>query len=116
MRVAFVGTDLMIGSRIAAAADAAGAELVRADTPEDLPPDGLDVVLVDWAQREPGWDASLGAWCAGAPDSRVILYGPHVDLEAHAAARAAGLGPMWARSRLLGALPELFTSAPARGT
>ena len=116
MRVAFVGTDLLIGSRIAAAADAAGAELVRVDDPADLPPDDLDLVLVDWSERAAGWDASLGAWCARAPDSRLVLYGRHTDLEAHAAARAAGLGPMWARSRLLGALPELLTPSSADRT
>jgi hypothetical protein len=38
----------------------------------------------------------------------VILFGPHVDLDAHAAARDAGLGPMMARSKLLSSLGELL--------
>jgi hypothetical protein len=44
--------------------------------------------------------------------SRVILFGRHTDLEAHAAAREAGLGPMWARSKLVTELSDLI----ARGS
>ncbi len=47
-------------------------------------------------------------------DPRLILYGPHTDLVAHAAASAAGLGPMLARSKLVASLPSLFDGAPAR--
>lgn len=114
MRAAFVGSDLLIGSRIAAAADAAGADLVRVDHPRDLPSDELDLVLVDWTDRADDWGDALRGWCARAPHSRVVLYGPHTDLEAHAAARAAGLGPMWARSKLVGALGGLFGAARGR--
>ena len=39
---------------------------------------------------------------------RLILFGPHTDLEAHADARAAGLGPMWARSKLVAELQALM--------
>jgi hypothetical protein len=111
VRAAFVGSDLLIGSRIAAAADATGADLVRVDHPRDLPPDGLDLVLVDWTARGDDWGVSLREWCVRAPESRLILYGPHIDLEAHAAARAAGVGPMWARSKLVAALGGLFGEA-----
>jgi hypothetical protein len=38
----------------------------------------------------------------------VVLFGPHTDLAAHAEARAAGLGPMLARSKLLADLPTLL--------
>ena len=104
MRVAAVVTDLMLYSRIESAARVAGVELARVDTPAQVPPDA-GLVLVDWTARQPDWPDSLRAL-----DARVILFGPHVDLEAHADAKAAGLGPMWARSRLLGALPELLTN------
>jgi hypothetical protein len=59
-------------------------------------------VLVDWSSRRAGWADALSA--SGA---RVILFGRHTDLEAHADARAAGLGPMWARSKLVTELPSL---------
>lgn len=104
MRVAAVVTDLMLYSRIESAARVAGVELVRIDTPAQVPPDA-DLVLVDWTSRQPDWADALRAL-----DARVILFGPHVDLEAHADAKAAGLGPMWARSRLLSSLGDLLTT------
>ena len=95
-------TDLMLYSRIEAAARVADVELVRVDTPQQVPPDA-DLVLVDWSNRRPHWTDGLRDLQA-----RVILFGPHTDLEAHADARAAGLGPMWARSKLVAELPSLF--------
>jgi hypothetical protein len=102
MRVAAVISDLMLYSRIESAATAAGASLVRVDAPADLPGD-RELVLVDWSSRRPGWADALAV-----ASGRVILFGQHTDLEAHAAARAAGLGPMWARSKVLTELPALL--------
>ncbi len=102
MRVGAVMSDLMLFSRIDSASTAAGASLVRVDGPFDLPPT-LDLVLVDWSSRQPDWADSLRGLTY-----RVILFGRHTDLEAHAAARAAGLGPMWARSKLVRELANLF--------
>jgi hypothetical protein len=101
MRVAAVISDLMLFSRIEAAA--AAHDLVRVDRPSDLSSD-FDLVLVDWSAREPDWADALGALHAG----RILLFGRHTDLEAHADARAAGLGPMWARSKLVAELPDLL--------
>jgi hypothetical protein len=107
MRVAAVMSDLMLFSRIESAATTAGAVLSRLDTPMQLPSaDAIDLVLVDWSARRPEWADALAAW-RGRSGTRLILFGQHTDLEAHAAARAAGLGPMWARSKLLAALPQL---------
>jgi len=110
--VALLGRDLIIASRITAAADSAGVAVTRIDDPADLPPpSGIRLLLVDWGDRGPDWGERISAWCASAPESarpRILLFGPHVDLEAHAAARAAGLGPMRARSKLLADLPSLF--------
>ena len=100
MRVGAVIDDLMLYSRIDAAATSAGADLVRVSSPVDLPAD-VDLVLVDWSARQPAWADALRASSA-----RVILFGRHTDLEAHADARAAGLGPMWARSKLVAWLSE----------
>ena len=112
MKVALLARDLLIASRIAAAADRAGASFLRVDDPADLPPPlALQLLLVDWADRAPDWGYRIAAWCAAAPESarpRVLLFGPHVDLEAHAAARAAGLGPMRARSKLVADLSTIF--------
>ena len=112
MRIAAVVGDLLLFSRIDAAAASAGATLERVDAPDDLlAPAGIDLVLVDWSARREPWANTLVDLRAMS-DARVILFGQHTDLAAHAAARAAGLGPMWARSRLVNALPELF-SEPA---
>ena len=97
-------TDLMLFSRIESASRVAGVELARVDRPADAPADA-DLVLVDWSARRPDWTDALRAH-----PGRVILFGPHTDLEAHADARAAGLGPMWARSRLLSGLAALFAT------
>ena len=102
MRVAAVISDLMLYSRIESAARAAGACLIRVDSPRDLHCD-LDLIVVDWSARDPDWADALRA-----NGARVIVFGPHTDLEAHSAARAAGLGPMWARSRMLSNLPKLM--------
>jgi hypothetical protein len=102
MKVGAVVDDLILFSRIEAAASAAGASLVRASSPAELP-DGLDLVLADWSIRQPPWPDALRAI-----PTRVILFGPHTDLGAHADARAAGLGPMWARSKLLSSLGDLL--------
>jgi len=106
MRVGAVIDDLMFYSRIDAAASASGATLVRASSPSDLPAD-LDLVLVDWSARQPSWADAIHTASALA---RVILFGPHTDLVAHASARAAGLGPMWGRSKLVAELPALMAA------
>lgn len=111
MRVAAVITDLMLFSRIEAAASVAGAALVRADSPAAIPNEPpADLVLVDWSSRADDWADALRAWRGRVPDGRVILFGPHVDLDAHVAARDAGLGPMWARSKLVAELSTLFAA------
>jgi hypothetical protein len=115
--VALLGRNLMIASRIAAAAERAGVPFTRVDDPAALPPAGLlGLLLVDWDDRTADWGPQIAEWCASAPESarpRVLLFGPHVDLEAHAAARSAGLAPMMARSKLISDLPALL--APTAG-
>lgn len=106
MRVAAVMDDLMLFSRIDAAAASAGVSLVRASSPADLPSD-LDLVLVDWSQMGSGWTQTLTRLRdAGA---HVVLFGRHTDIELHRAARDAGLGPMWARSKLVADLDQLLS-------
>ena len=112
MRVAVVSRDLMISTRIADAGARAGIDVQRFDDPQQLPPPaGVRLVFVAWDERDPDWGDQLVAWCRTAPAKppRLVLFGPHADLTAHAAARAAGLGPMWARSKLLAELPSLLS-------
>lgn len=112
MTVALVARDLMIATRVADAAARAGVEMRRFDNPGHLPPAAeVRLLLVAWDERRPGWAERLAAWCADAPQSaapRVVLFGPHTDLAAHADARASGFGPMWARSKLIAQLASLL--------
>ncbi|MEX0626542.1 MAG: hypothetical protein WD402_08355 [Chloroflexota bacterium] len=112
MTVAVVSRDLMIATRIADAGARAGVEVQRYDDPGQLPPASeLTLVLVAWDERRPDWGEHLMAWSAAAAPSeapRVVLFGPHTDLAAHAEARASGLGPMWARSKLLAEIKTLL--------
>lgn len=109
MRVAAVVSDLMLFSRIESAAAASDATLLRVDSPVDLPAvPAPDLVLVDWSARGDDWADALVGWRSAVSGARLVLFGPHTDLEAHAAARQAGLGPMWARSRLVSELPALM--------
>jgi hypothetical protein len=113
LRVVAVVRDLILASRIEEAARGSGASYRRVDSPAQLPAhEEVDLVLVDWAEREPGWDALLSAWHASREQPRLVLFGPHTDLAAHADARSAGLGPMWARSRLVRDLPGLLAGRP----
>lgn len=63
-------SDLMFHSRIESAARAAGADLVRVDSPAQVPAD-VDLVLVDWSAREPDWTDPLRGLRAGGV--RLIL-------------------------------------------
>lgn len=115
MTVALLARDLLIASRIAAAAERAHVSFTRVDDPKDLPsPTHVRLLLVDWGDRAPDWGERILGWCADAPESarpRILLFGPHVDLDAHAAARSAGLGPMRARSKLVADLDSLFADS-----
>lgn len=107
--------DLFLFTRLADAAARAGVELRRVEQVEALPhAEEVALLLVDWSEREATWGARLTEWSAArqGPPPRIVLFGPHTDRAAHAAARNSGLGPMWARSKLVAALPTLF--APQR--
>lgn len=108
--IAIVGRDLIAATRIRDAAVQSGFTAVRVDRPEDLPSrDDVAVAVVDWSSRDESWGVTLRSWLEGAGGGpRVLLYGFHTDLAAHADARRYGLGPMVARSRLFSALPELL--------
>lgn len=104
--------DLITASKIESSVVGSGASLARVESPKQLPPASeVDVLVVDWGDRQPEWGAALAAWrdsSTADQSPRVILFGPHTDLVAHADARTANLGPMRARSAFFGALPELL--------
>ena len=102
----------MAATRIADAAAAAGYEARRIDEPGRLPPSAqVAMAFVDWDDRGPAWAAALRGWqaAAGASGPRLLLFGSHRDLAAHREARANGLGPMIARSKLFASLQSLLS-------
>ena len=108
-RVAIVTSDLITATRIADAARAAGHSALRVDHPAALAPaPPVDVVFIDWGSRSEDWSASLRTWLDEHEGPRLVVFGPHADLEAHAEARAAGLNPMLARSQLFHNLAKYF--------
>jgi hypothetical protein len=56
---------------------------------------GADVVVVDLAK----FAGAVGDLRAAVPGARIVAFGPHVDENAAAAARAAGADLVWPRSR-----------------
>jgi hypothetical protein len=56
---------------------------------------GADAVIVDLARHA---DA-VGPLRAALPDTQIVAFGPHVEEEAAASARAAGADVVWPRSR-----------------
>jgi hypothetical protein len=111
--VVVVARDLMVATRIVDAGDRAGIEVRRVDHPSQLGEIAeVALVLVDWGARDADWADALLAWAGGrSAPGRVVLFGPHTDLAAHAAARAAGLEPMLARSKLFSDLPALLAAS-----
>jgi hypothetical protein len=110
-RVVIVARDLIGATRIADAAERAGLAAERVDQPGDLPPSStVAIAFVDWGDRRPDWATILRAWldAAADPAPRVLLFGPHADIEAHDEARRSGLGPMMARSKLFASLSSLL--------
>jgi hypothetical protein len=110
--IVVLAPDLIIASRFAEAAARARVTMLRIDHPSELPePDRVHRLFVDWGARADDWAPSIRAWLARGSEAHrpsVTVFGPHTDLGAHADARAAGLGPMMARSKLVAELPKLI--------
>src|SRR5690349_9640051 len=89
MRVCALVSDLMDRSKLGGAI--AGVEFVR----DASACAGADVVIVDLAKS----GAAVGAVRAAAPTARIVGFGPHVDEERAATARADGADVVLPRSR-----------------
>jgi hypothetical protein len=116
VRAFVLSRDLIMASRIEEAARRASVEFSRVDGPDDIPVvDEAMVVFVNWAEREPGWGHALSDWqlrASGRTDARLVLFGPHTELEGHAEARRHGIGPVFARSQLAMTPERWFASLP----
>jgi len=111
--VALVCDDLLTSSRIEAICSQSGGFLHLVASPTGIRVDDDDplLVLVDCQRRSPEWVAQISDLRRRVPaGSRLIAFGPHRDLRAHADAIRAGIGPMWARSKLFADLPSLLST------
>ena len=69
-------------------------------------------MIVDWNERRPDWGERLRRWRESAEERhapRLVLFGSHVDLDAHADAKLHGIGPVMARSRFVDALASIVS-------
>ncbi|MGH2955553.1 MAG: hypothetical protein ACRDL6_00965 [Solirubrobacterales bacterium] len=97
-RVAALGTDLMLLSRVSAALEGSGHQVERAGAlPEPL--EGVDLVVADLDAVDPERLAGL--------EPPVLGFYRHTDVETKRRAEAAGLELTVPRSRLVRELPEL---------
>jgi hypothetical protein len=97
-RVAVIGADLMLVSRVTTALDAAGHEVQQsASLPESL--DGVDLVVADLDAVEPERLGTL--------ERPVLGFYQHTDVPTKERAEAAGLDLAVPRSRMVRELPEL---------
>jgi hypothetical protein len=103
-RVVALAGDLMDRSRLTAAI--AGLEIATSAADAR----GADVVIVDLARHA---DA-LGDVRAVAPAAFVVAFGPHVDTDTLAAARAAGADEVLARSKFFRDPAAAATPPPDR--
>lgn len=101
--------DLFFGSKITGTAAALGGAVdmaaTQAGATEKLGQTSYGVVIVDLQAS----DLNLAELCRTAGEVPVIAFGPHVAVEAFAAAEAAGCREVLPRSRFTAQLPQLLT-------
>jgi len=102
--------DLLVASRIQAAARSANAQVETVDTPGEalsrLEGDAARLLIIDLAL--PGLDLVALATAAQAAGAGIIAFGPHVDVALRQSALAAGIPHVYPRSRFLRDLPALL--------
>jgi hypothetical protein len=105
MKVLALVTDLMFASRITAEAKAAGVAVQILRKPEQLDAAEGELLLADL--NLDGAAAAAASWATRA-GRRVVGFVSHMDAAAIAAAKAAGVQEIMARSRFVQLLPELL--------
>jgi hypothetical protein len=114
--VLFISSDLMFASRVGSAAAARGVSLVQVSDPAALPAKiaaDCRLALIDLTLDNLNLPAAVKAIRVGAPASRVIAYGPHVDEAALADAGDAGCDQVLTRGQFNKQYAELLQSASA---
>lgn len=98
-RVVAIAPDLMFASRIEAALQAVGHEIVLSPSIAEAPWDDAELLIADLEVENP--EALVGK---GVP---VLGYYSHVDVDTRERAKAAGVDMVVPRSRMAREMPEL---------
>jgi hypothetical protein len=108
--VHLLARELMFVARIQAEARAAGVELSLCRDPAMLPEaPGLLIVDLDLT----GAIAAAAAWQRAGPERTTLGFYAHVNAELAAAAKAAGIARVMAKSTFFDTLPQLLRATAA---
>ena len=114
MRILLISPDLMISSRIASLAAAAGASVTTLRSPDASPePDTYDLVLLD-LQTSSADAATLVTktremLARGQDALPIVAFGPHVATQRLDDAKAAGAAEVISRGGLLGGFESVVS-------
>jgi hypothetical protein len=104
--------DLMLRSRIEAAAEAAGVEVAFAATYDRLralaAEAPITTVFADLSDTSFNPEATARELTTACPQASLIGFASHIDLKPLAAARAAGFARTLSRSEFVSQLPDLL--------
>ncbi|MGA2411600.1 MAG: hypothetical protein ABSG46_14590 [Candidatus Binataceae bacterium] len=107
--------DLLLRSRIEAAAEAAGIEVAFAATFDRVrahSPSPITLVFADLSDASFPAETTARELSAAFPNARLIGFASHIDLKPLAAARNAGFAMTLSRSEFVARLPEFLRSSP----
>jgi hypothetical protein len=107
--------DLLLRSRIEAAADAAGVEVAFAPTYERVraiaETASISLAFADLSDANLNPETTARELSSACPDALLVGFASHIDLKPLAAARAAGFAQTLSRSEFVNRLPDLLKSA-----
>jgi len=109
LRILLVSRDLMVGSRLAGLARAAGATCEQRHA-AGATADGFDVVILD-LQGLPAVAAAIQGLRAAGPEAatpKLVAFGPHVATGLLEEARAAGADAVVSRGEILGSFAAVL--------
>lgn len=117
-RVIALVDDLMAVSRIDSAARASGTTVEYPASQSALQQvleqeqGGSALLLVGLATTKLEWE-TLVPFCQSVADEhevklQIVAFGPHMDLKLRERAKGAGIGEIWANSRMMTDLPKLL--------
>lgn len=109
--IVFLSPEMMFATRLMSAATATGAKLAIALTAADLPAklsSETRLVIIDLAAAPGAIDNIVAATRTGAPQAKILAYGPHVDIASLQAATVAGCDVVMSRGEFNNSYATIF--------